>query len=445
VLNWQSDLMETISPQPTPQETQPNVHWPSVWQFGLSLFGILALWGFSATMLLVALSSILTGDTVGALVVLLNAAGTAFAGLLLIPSAGYALLHLLGKPDAFRFQLRHPGWVILALPPVLLLGHWAANTDIIAYFLLPFMHVLAAAISVAWLLTLGLRGLSLHSPQLGWGVFSCGLVGAPLLSLITELAVLIFLVILGMFYLAQEPQVLDALLNLTQTMPPDAPETAVEILQPYVTQPGTLFVVFTFGSLLVPLLEELFKPIGVWLLAWRQPTQAQGFAAGLISGAGYALFENFALGASAGNDWAVVILARMGTSLIHILTTGLMGWALVLAWREQRYLRLMATYFLAVAIHGAWNGMVILTAVVDLSSMDVAIPEILQIMGTAAPLIFALLIGLCLLLLLGSNAILRRKFSSEDDIIPPAQLQNEPQIENDEKEILSDGNYYQSD
>jgi hypothetical protein len=135
----------------------------------------------------------------------------------------------------------------------------------------------------------------------------------------------------------------------------------------------------------------------------------------------------------------------MGTSLIHILTTGLMGWALVLAWREQRYLRLMATYFLAVAIHGAWNGMVILTAVVDLSSMDVAIPEILQIMGTAAPLIFALLIGLCLLLLLGSNAILRRKFSSEDDIIPPAQLQNEPQIENDEKEILSDGNYYQSD
>jgi hypothetical protein len=435
--------METVPSLPATSEPQSAIHWPSVWQFALSLFGILALWGLSAVMLLTVLSSVLVGDTVGALALLLNSAGTAFAGILLMPSAGYAFLRLLGSPVAFQFHLHRPGWVILALPPVLLLGHWAANAETAAYFLLPLMHVLAAAISVAWLLALGLRGLSLDAPQLSWGVFGCGLIGAPFLSLITELVVLFLFVILGMLFLMREPQVLDALLQLTETMPPDAPESAIELLQPYVVRPGTLYAIFVFGALLVPLLEELFKPIGVWLLIRRQPTPAQGFAAGLLSGGGYALFENFVLGASAGTDWAMVVIARMGTSLIHVLTTGLMGWALILAWRERRYLRLAGTYFLAVAIHGTWNGTVILTTVLELVSGEAAMPDFLQALGAAAPVIFVVVILGCLLLLLRSNAALRRAISQENDIIPPAQPQSGLQIE-PEKELLSDGNYYQS-
>jgi len=421
---------------------QSSIHWPSVWQFGLSLFSILALWGLSAAMLLAVLSSALVGDTIGALSVLLNTAGMAFAGVLLIPSAGYALLRLLGKSATFRFHLRHPSWVIFALPPVILLGYLVSQVDLAAYFLLPIIHVLAAGISVGWLLALGLRGLSLDSPQLSWGIFGCGLVGAPILSLIAEFIVLFAVIIFGVVYLMQEPQVLESLLELSQTMPENAPETAIELLQPYLMRPGTLYIALLFGALLVPLLEELFKPIGVWLLVRRQPSPAQGFAAGLLSGAGYALFENFILGASAGSDWAVVVIARLGTSMIHVLTTGLMGWALVLAWGQRRYLRLAATYFLAVAIHGTWNGTVILTAVTELFTSEVAIPDFLVMLGEAAPIIFSILIVLCLLLLLGSNIALGRAVPPGDDIIPPALPQ--PIVEtNPERENITDGNYHE--
>jgi len=435
--------MQPVLTKSTTHDSQSTLHWPSVWQFGLSLFSILALWGLSAMMLLAAFSSAIVGDTLGTLAVLLNTAGLAFAGVLMIPSAGYALLRLLEKPTTFRFHLRHPSWVIFALPPVILLGYLVSQMDLAAYFLLPIMHVSAAAISVGWLLALGLRGLSLDSPQLSWGIFSCGLVGAPILSLITELVVLFVVVILGVVYLIQEPQVLEALLDLSQTMPENAPETAFELLRPYVMKPGILYIALLFGALLVPLLEEFFKPIGVWLLVRRHPTPAQGFAAGLLSGAGYALFENFVLGASAGSDWAVVVIARLGTSLIHVLTTGLMGWALVLVWRERRYLRLVSTYMVAVAIHGIWNGTVILNAASELFTDEMTVPEILVTLGEAAPITFTILIVFCLLLLLGFNIALGRAIPKGDDIIPPALPQ--PIVDTyPERENKIDGNYHES-
>ena len=111
----------------------------------------------------------------------------------------------------------------------------------------------------------------------------------------------------------------------------ESPGPLLDQLETYLMQPSTLYIALLFGALIVPLLEELFKPIGVWLLVGRKPSPAQGFAAGLLSGAGYALFENFSLGASAGEDWAMVVVARIGTSLIHIVTAGLMGWALSLS------------------------------------------------------------------------------------------------------------------
>ena len=398
-----------------------NTHWPSVWQFGLSLFGILALWGIAAAMLLSFVNSALNGDSLGALTVLLNSTGIAFAGLLLIPSTGYALFRLMGKPATFKIRRRYLQWGILALPPVLILGYLATLSVATSYLFLPVLHILATVLSVGWLLSLGLRGLSAGSPQLSWGIFNSGLVGTPLLSLVTELAALLVLGVLGVIYLSQDPALIESLYELSQTLPANAPERALELLQPYLG-PGTLYIALFFGALLVPILEEMFKPIGVWLLVGRHPSPSQGFAAGLLSGAGYALFENFLLGASAGQDWAMVVVARMGTSLIHITTTGLMGWALTLAWSEKRYLRLVFIYFVAIAIHGAWNGTVILTAVSGLFADAVAIPDFLVVLGNAAPAIFALVILGCLLLLFGFNAALRRTQPSPvgDVIIPPA-------------------------
>ena len=423
--------------QVTLKNQQIPIHWPSVWQFALSLFGILALWGLSLLMLIMVFGSALAGDMVGATALGLNAAGTVFAGVLLIPSAGYALLRLLNKPIPFNIHLKHPAWIILALPPVLLLGYFAVQLEATALLILPVLHVLAAGISVAWLLTLGLRGLSVGSPQRAWGIFGMGLIVAPFLSLIAEMVALLGL---GVLYLALNPGLFETILELSGYVPLDAPGPVLDVLEPYIMQPGTLYIALLFGALVVPLIEELFKPIGVWLLVGRKPSQFQGFAAGLLSGAGYALFENFSLGASAGEDWVIVVVARIGTSLIHIVTAGLTGWALSLAWTEKRYLRLAVSYFIAVTIHGLWNGTVILTAGIELLGSEVAIPDVLLSISYGAPIIFVVLVLGCFLLLLAFNAALRRKVQQEaelafqlgddasyrpsaGDIIPPAQPQ----------------------
>ncbi|MFC1996092.1 PrsW family glutamic-type intramembrane protease [Chloroflexota bacterium] len=414
---------------------QSSIHWPSVWQFALSLFGILVLWGISLALLLMVLGSALMGDIVSATALVLNAAGTAFAGVLLIPSARYSLFRLLDKPVPIHIHLRHPGWVILALPPVLLLGYWAAGFDATSLLLLPVLHVVAAGISVGWLLALGLRGLSVGPPQLAWGIFGMGLVVAPFLSLIAEFVALLGF---GMLYLILNPDLLEMILNLSESMPLDSPGSLLDQLEPYLMQPSTVVVALLFGALIVPLVEELFKPVGVWLLVKRKPSPGQGFAAGLLSGAGYALFENFSLGAAAGEDWAMVVVARIGTSLIHIVTTGLTGWALSLAWTQKRYLRLALSYLAAVSIHALWNGTVIITAVSELFGSDVILPDFVYAISAGAPIIFGVLILGCSALLLGFNASLRRA------IIPPAQPQ--PVIEDHpEKEIANDGSYYHSD
>jgi hypothetical protein len=420
-------------------EIQPaapsKLHWPSVWQLTLSLLCILGLWGISLAILLAVVGSVLAGDMLSANALVLNAAGTAFAGLLLIPSAGYAIFRLLDKPAPFHLRLRRPSWLILALPPILLLGYLAAMTQVTSLLFLPLLHVSAAAISVGWLLALGLKGLSVGSPQRAWGIFDMGLVAAPFLSLVAELAALFSF---GVLYLMVNPGLLDIFLGLSQSMPLQTPEALLEQLEPYLMQPSTLYIILAFGALVVPLLEELFKPIGVWLLYGRNPSAAQGFAAGLLSGAGYALFENFSLGASAGEEWAMVLSARIGTSLIHILTAGMVGWALSLAWTEKRYLRLVLTYLAAVTIHAMWNGTVIISAATELFGNAVSLPEIFHIISTVTPLIFGALIMGCFMLLFGFNAALRRA------IIPPAQPQPAVNVILD-KEPSNDGSNYPPD
>jgi hypothetical protein len=385
--------------------------------------------------LLAVVGSVLTGDMLSATALVLNAAGTAFAGLLLIPSAAYALFRLLDKPAPFHLRLRHPNWVILALPLILLLGFLAARTQVTSLLFLPLLHVAAAAIAVGWLLALGLKGLSVGSPQRAWGIFDMGLVAAPFLSLIAELAALFSF---GVLYLMVNPGLLDVFLGLSQSMTLQSPEALFDLLEPYLMQPSTLYIVLVFGALVVPLLEELFKPVGVWLLVGRKPSAAQGFAAGLLSGAGYALFENFALGAGAGEEWAIVLSARLGTSLIHILTAGLMGWALSLAWTEKHYLRLALSYLAAVAIHAMWNGTVIISAATELFGTAVSLPDIFYTLSAAAPLTFGVLILGCFMLLFGFNTALRRA------IIPPAQPQTVADV-NLDKEPSNNGSNYQPD
>ncbi len=401
------------------RNSNPNlerkIHWYSVVQFALSVLAIFNLWSSAFGLIVVGMTSWLVdiGAAPEPLSLLMMAAGMIAAGLLLVPSASYALWRLLGrevKSSPLQFGGLRPSLLILAFPLVLLLGYWAINIPALAWLLIPPLHVLAIGLPVLWLLYLGVRDLPLGSPQRRWGVFGSGLVLGPVLILALEAVALLGLAIVGGFFIAGQPDLVRELSNLAEwlSLTEPAPEMVFERLGPYLMRPGVIFAVITFGALIVPLIEEALKPIGVWLLIGRNLRPSAGFAAGVLSGAGYALFESLAITTGA-EDWISLVVIRVGTTVIHILTTGLTGWALTLAWRRNRYLLLGFTYLGAVLYHGLWNGLTLLNSFATLSQ-EFQIPANIPLPGLAnlAPNILGAMAAAALLALLIVNRHLAR-------------------------------------
>jgi len=296
-------------------------------------------------------------------------AGTAvWVGVLVLPSLVFSFLRLTNKPVREDFLsrrgLRLAGLLIVLFPFAMLLGNWALQQNGIGSLPFPIFHILATSVPVIWLIYLAVRGLPVGSPQRAWGVFGSGLLLGPMLILTLETLALLGVFVLFVVVVVSQPQLMDELSSITrllETTPqnPPTPEALLELFGPYLTQPLVIWGTLAFAALLVPLIEEALKPIGVWLLASRQISPSAGFAAGALSGAGYALFENLLLTANS-ETWATVQIARIGTSIIHILTTALVGYALAIAWQRRRYWQLLGVYLVAVLLHGAWNAMSLL-------------------------------------------------------------------------------------
>jgi hypothetical protein len=336
---------------------------------------------------------------------ILIAAGLGFFGILILPSIGFSLSRLLNRSVNLPawFQLSSLWRSIIFFPFVLLAGHLIVTQTGFSWVLLPPFHILALGLPILFIFWLGSRGIPNGSLQRLWGVFSAGLVLGPVIILLIEFLALITVILMAVVFIASQPDRLVELYTLADQLQglEQNPLLALDLLEPYLYRPEVVLTIFLFAAGLVPIIEELFKPIGVWVLG-REATPAQGFVAGLVSGAGYALFENLAL-SSQSTDWALAVTARAGTSLLHIITAGLVGWATVSAWRTRRYLHVVGAYLIAVIIHGLWNGMTLLTLINVLDSPEAAYLEFFQPLGTLAPFgLGALAIG-SLILLMGLN------------------------------------------
>lgn len=345
-------------------EAESGYHLPSVLQFTFSILAVILL--LMGALLFGLMGFLQRSDSLYNPVAEMQwAASFSLGAILVLPSIYYSFRRLRGasrtQPSLGEVRLN---WVLfstlllLTMPAVILLGNFISLNDDLAWILLPPLHLLAIVLPIFWLVSLALRGLSPGSPQRAWGVFDVGLVLGPGLILILELAAMLIVGILIFGYVVSQPELFEELTNLAQRLsvaPPD-PELVLRILEPYLTGPIFLFLALGFASVLIPIIEELLKPIGVWFLSGSRISPAEGFAAGVLSGAGYALFENLAL-SSGGADWALAVTTRAGTAVIHICTTALMGWALTLAWTKREYIKLIATFLFVVFIHGLWNGL----------------------------------------------------------------------------------------
>lgn len=288
-------------------------------------------------------------------------AGFGFEALLLFAAAFFAFQKAAQNPSADQASsLSVSRWQIvigiLIAAGAILIGYRIGTIESVNWLLLPILTIPAVALPLGVLLALGSRGLPMGTRWQTWSVFGLGMTLAPFLLLILEAVIAIIIFFGVVVYVAAQPELIYELQALSRQIMILGPESedALDLIVPFLTRPGVMVIALIYIAVIVPAIEEILKPLGVWLLAGRLDSKAQGFTLGALSGTAYGLIETISVSGQAG-EWASLLSSRVGTGLLHITTSALMGAAMVTAWRERRYLRLLGTYFLAVLLHGLWN------------------------------------------------------------------------------------------
>lgn len=372
---------------------------------GLFLLGIGLLMGFAALIAFFTGEPVQAQQTIFFLVFCFEAA-------LLFAIAFFVFQKTLRKPMAdqnssvsvSRLQIL---LCILVAAAAILIGRQIGGIEPFNWMLLPLLTLPAVVLPLVVLLALGAQRLPLAARWQSWSVLGLGMTLAPLLLLILETIAAIILFIGVVIYISSQPELASELQGVARQLMVLSPqsEAAQDLLLPYLTKPGVMVMALLYIAVLVPAIEELCKPLGVWLLAGKLNSTAQGFTLGALSGAGYALVETIGVSGQA-SEWAILLFTRIGTGLLHITTSALMGAAIVSAWRERRYRRLIGTYLFVVLLHGLWNAFAMLLTFSTLAEfLDQSGP-----LGTLQPWLSAIMILLAVglfVILMTSNRRIR--------------------------------------
>ena len=346
----------------------------------------------------------------------LFAAGLGGIGLLMIPSAVCAGKRLFGKGVPHQFQWGKFVRIGSLAPLLILLGYGIQTAPDGARGFLPLVHVLANTAAVFWLLGFVCRRIPAQSASRFWGTFAAGLGLTPLVTFILEIFILIGIGLIWALVLAAMPGFRQDLLNLAALVQNSStsPQDLQRALGEFAARPGVLFTLFGYVAVLIPVVEEFFKPAAVWLL-WRRKLEPwEGFILGATSGAGYALFENLTIGAAA-EAWTFVTLTRLGTAAVHMFTAGLMGWGLALASEDKKYGRIARVFLGAVTLHGLWNGLNILSAVGGFDAVRKGLGPFWIAMADFAPVALIILALGCFGGLIKANKHFRRAIIAGSD------------------------------
>ena len=397
----------------------PKFDWLSGGQFAFSLVAGLLLIGIAllsslALALNGSISQIAFPDS-QIISSYLFSAGLAFAGMLMIPSAVYAGMRLFGKRDPIILRWKKLSWISVIFPIPIILGYLLQTGPSWSHNLLPFIHVLANGAGIFFIMDMVRRKLPDGSAQRFWGAFGSGLTLAPAIIFVIEIGLLIVIGLVGLIFLQTQPDLKQDLLNLVARIQ-QSPGNQIIMereLGRIIARPGVTVTVLLYIAVLVPLVEELLKPIAVWFLLGRRLNPREGFVIGATAGAGYALFENLTIGADL-DLWIVVVVSRLGTALIHVFASGLVGWGVASAWTEKRYVRLLGSYIAAVSLHGAWNGFNILSVLADFPSIQEQLSPFGNQFASFAPIGLVLLALGCLIGLLRTNLYYRRAIIAQD-------------------------------
>jgi hypothetical protein len=320
-------------------------------------------------------------------------------------------------------------WVLVVIIGAVLASLFAYGWAIAAPLFL--LGVSLPILSLAWI---GAGGLPGGSRRRLWSVFGYGMVGGTVAAMLLEyLLVGIAVVVVGVLAVAN-PE-LRTIIGQIKTQVANANagdmQALLTVLAPYLTNPLVIVAILVFAAVLAPLIEEAVKPAVIWFLGKHLRSPAEGFLLGALCGAGFATMEGLMAASGATQMWGFGLAGRAAASLMHITSSGLLGWAIASAQLEKRYGRLALTYLLSVSLHGLWNGSAIMAVFGALrmmsQNMKIDFPSALFMVGGIGMLFLELVSLLTALPLV--NRRLRRSAAPvpvrvQSDIIAPPATSN---------------------
>jgi hypothetical protein len=404
--------------------------WQSVVLFVVILIGLAFYLGLAGVILISGAFALGSPQSAGGTPVGTNfivACGLGFCGLAMLPAAFFSLQRMRGKPIR-PFQIRPiKVWQGIALGVgwigAVLLSDFLYQNLALGWLAAAPFYVLSIGLPLAMLVWIGLGGVHLGSRNRFWGSLGIGMTVGPFLASLLELFVYLGVLLVLLFVLAFNSNWLATIQQLiSQLQGVTSIDEVMQVLAPYLVNPFILVSLLLVLGVFTPLIEETVKPAVVWLLAKRLQSPAQGFALGIISGAGFALVESLLASSTPGQGWGQLLAARAGGGLMHIFASGMMGWGIASAWQGNR-LRLLGTYVISVMIHGLWNSAAIIIEIGSLQPYLNNNPVIksldsISIAGTAV-------LGLLVLIILPALILVNRKMRQPAPAIPASTAQSD--------------------
>lgn len=392
----------------------------------LFVLGALLLFAVGLLMGVSALASLFKGQEVNAQQTIFLVAFS-FEAFVLLAAAFFTFQKYLQAPSAERSvagQISNSMILLFVFfaGGALLVGSQISEVKAVDWLLLPVLTVPAVVLPLAILLAFGTRQLPLGTRWQTWNVLGLGMTLAPFIMFTLEIVVGIVIFVIVVVYAMANPALEAEMQRLSEQMLTFGlnSQAALDRVAPFLTSPGVIAVTLIYLAVLVPMIEEIFKPLGVWLLAGKLESRAQGFTLGALSGAGYAIFETInTSGQVAG--WASLLFMRMGTGWLHITTSALMGAAIVTAWHERRYVRLLGTYFLAVLLHGLWNALAVFFTFSNLAELFGQAGRLSTIQPAIMIAMSVLAVGLFAILVLSNRKLRKIPLPSPTDTVTPGE------------------------
>lgn len=351
---------------------QVKTHLPSIFQLLMGLIGLIS--GLAAVVVLAGIvlfgGSVLPMDSFARNQALSLVWACLALALLTLPSVVLSIRRLAHKPPSAPLIQNRFLAASLALIPVAGLGYLGSRLAASQgnSIILSLISILLVLSPIWWFVEFGREKLPTGSGQWQWGLVGFAInVTLPIILLI-ELALIVVLIVAGGAWLSQQPEFTPFWMQVQTQMMLDPQELTLltERLLPLLQKPAFVVWGFLFVSMFVPLIEEALKPLALWFFMKRGMTGIEGFTAGLLCGAGFALVESItSILAVPGEAWGFTIIGRVGTGLLHIFTAGIMGWALCASWQDGKYTRSGVVFLVNVLVHGVWNFLAVSSALTD--------------------------------------------------------------------------------